>query len=58
MWTGGHNEAIPFALKSAWFFITILPSIYVGVKVQGKINHNIRTIYPDKRLDINGNYLH
>lgn len=58
MWTGGHTEVVPFTIKSVVFFVTLLPAMYTGVKVRNKITHNVKNIYPPKRLNIQGEYYH
>lgn len=72
MWTGGHNEVIPFTLKCAVLTVQMIPHFYRGISlsremkesgeklppwVKRKMQHNVETFYPKRRLNINGDYV-
>lgn len=54
--TGGFSQPLTLAIFFTLVVLRTLPFAYRQVRLRGKAKHNSKTIYPDVRLGMNGEY--
>lgn len=58
MLTGGFNDVVPATLCALKCYVMFIPHITRGIVTHNKMRYNRDNIYPPRRLNIRGEYIH